>query len=183
MRTLETDIDGVRVIPLIGHPDVRGSFTEIYRREWVPGAREMVQGNLSFSRTGVLRGLHFHRRQADYWCVVTGTAFVGLLDVRVGSPTQGLKAEIRIDSDEERRGLYIPKGVAHGLYAETDLWLQYLVDEYFRGEDENGIAWDDAGAAISWPARDPILSERDRSNPRLPEVLADAPSYEEIPGR
>src|SRR5687768_6664277 len=70
------EIDGAVLLPLTSHPDERGSFTEVYRRSWLPGGKEMVQGNLSFSKAGVLRGLHFHRRQADYWFVVQGTAFV-----------------------------------------------------------------------------------------------------------
>jgi dTDP-4-dehydrorhamnose 3,5-epimerase len=140
----------------------------------------MVQGNLSRSSRDVLRGLHFHRKQADYWCLIEGSAFVGLYDLRKGSPTQGKKAEIRIAVDGEYRGLYIPKGVAHGFYAETDLLLQYLVDQYFTGDDEFGVAWDDPDLGIQWPTTDPILSPRDRSNPFLADVLDAAPAYEVI---
>src|SRR6059036_3038833 len=92
-------IEGVRVLALTAHEDGRGSVSEIYRREWVPGRSEMVQANLSVSRAGVLRGLHFHRRQADYWCVLTGDAFVGLYDLRSGSPSQGVKAEVRLSAE------------------------------------------------------------------------------------
>jgi dTDP-4-dehydrorhamnose 3,5-epimerase len=170
-------IDGVRVIPLTAREDDRGSVTEVFRRSWIPGMSEMVQGNLSVSRAGVLRGLHFHRKQADYWFVVSGTAFVGLYDLRVGSPSEGRKAEIRLPADEQRSGLYIPKGVAHGFYAETDLVLQYLVDQYFAGEDEFGIAWDDPEVGIDWPERHPVLSERDRRNPTLASVREGAPGF------
>jgi dTDP-4-dehydrorhamnose 3,5-epimerase len=171
-------IDGARLIPLTSHPDERGSFTEAYRRSWVPGGREMVQGNLSFSRAGALRGLHFHRRQADYWCVVQGKAFVGLYDLRRGSPTEGAKDEVPLSSEDQRRALYIPPGVVHGFFAETDMLLYYLVDEYYTGDDEFGIAWDDRDVGIAWPGNDPILSERDRSNPSLAEILPEAPRYE-----
>ena len=75
-----------------------------------------------------------------------------------------------IDADDRRFGLYIPRGIAHGFYAETDICLQYLVDRYFTGADEFGIAWDDRDLGIHWPATDPILSERDRSNPTLANV-------------
>jgi dTDP-4-dehydrorhamnose 3,5-epimerase len=172
------NIHGARLLPLSSHPDERGTFTEAYRRSWLPDGKEMVQGNLSFSRAGVLRGLHFHRRQADYWLVVHGTAFVGLYDLRAGSPTEGAKAEVGLSSEGPRQVLYIPPGVAHGFYAETDLLLSYLVDEYYTGDDEFGIAWDDAGLGIGWPDDDPILSKRDRSNPGLAEVLPEAPRYE-----
>src|SRR2546422_11404064 len=91
---LETDTDGVLLVSLTRHPDDRGSMTEVFRREWIPGAREMVQANLSRSRPNVLRGLHFHRRQADYWCILEGEALIGLSDLRRGSPTQGRSAAI-----------------------------------------------------------------------------------------
>ena len=135
----------------------------------------MLQSNLSRSRAGVLRGLHFHRHQADYWCLLAGRAFVGLYDLRADSPTQGAKAELRLDADEPA-ALYLPPGVAHGLYAETEVVLLYVVDRYYTGEDEFGLAWDDADVAIRWPTTEPILSERDRSNPNLQQVMLDPPS-------
>ena len=140
--------------------------------------REALQANLSISKANVLRGLHLHRKQADYWCVLFGAALIGLYDARAGSPTEGRAATVRIVADEERRTLYIPKGVAHGFYAETELVLQYLVDEYYTGEDEFGIAWNDPGLGIAWPGEDPILSQRDKSNPSLADVLRTAPPFE-----
>ena len=177
-ETIDVGIEGVRLIPLTSHPDNRGSFTEDYRREWLPEMREMVQGNISISKANVLRGLHFHRKQADWWTFYTGAAVVGLFDLRKGSPTEGKKAEIRIDTAEGLKSLYIPKGVAHGFRAETDLMLHYMVDNYFTGEDEFGITWDDPGLGIDWGTTDPILSDRDRSNPSLAEVMKEQPSYE-----
>lgn len=173
------DIAGVQYFSLTSHRDDRGVFTENYRREWLRGAQEMVQGNLSRSSRNVLRGLHFHRRQADYWCLIEGAAFVGLYDLRKGSPTHGNKAQIRISVGEDYHGLYIPKGIAHGFYAETDLLLQYLVDAYFTGEDEFGVAWDDPDLGIEWPSRTPVLSPRDQANPALSEVLVEAPAYQD----
>ncbi len=165
-------IAGCRLLPLEAHDDTRGSFTEIFRRSWTPEAREMVQANLSRSAPGVLRGLHFHLRQSVYWYVVSGTAFVGLVDLRAGSPTFRRTAGFRVEADRERVGLYLPPGVAHGFCAETEVVLLYLVDAYFTGEDEHGVAWDSAG--IAWPVgpAGPVLSERDRANPPLEEVLA-----------
>jgi dTDP-4-dehydrorhamnose 3,5-epimerase len=173
----ETDIHGVLLLELTSHPDERGSFVETYRREWVPGMREMVQGNLSRSRANVLRGLHFHRRQTDYWILVSGIYVVGVYDLRIGSPTKGRALTIRV-SAEDGRAVYLPPGVAHGFYAETDVVMQYLVDEYYTGDDEFGFAWNDPRAAVPWPVSDPILSERDRSNPTLEEVLRGAPTFE-----
>jgi dTDP-4-dehydrorhamnose 3,5-epimerase len=177
-RIEDTGIEGVRLTPLTSHPDARGAMTEIFRRVWIDGVREMVQSNLSVSQANVLRGMHFHRKQADYWCFLSGTAFVGLYDLRRGSPTEGQGAGVRIVTGEGLRSLYIPRGVAHGFYAETPLQLLYFVDEYFTGEDEFGVAWDDPDVGIEWPAREPILSDRDRSNPSLADARRDAPRYE-----
>jgi dTDP-4-dehydrorhamnose 3,5-epimerase len=168
---VDTGIDSVSPLPLTIHSDDRGSLTETYRGEWIPGSPAMAQANLSISRPNVLRGLHFHRKQDDYWCVIQGTAFVALYDLRSSSSTTGKKSEIRIAAEEQRFGLYIPRGVAHGFYAETSVTLQYLVDQYFTGEDEFGIAWDDPDVGIAWPAEHPELSERDRLNPSLAEVV------------
>jgi len=137
----------------------------------------MAQSNLSRSRAGVLRGLHFHRRQADYWCVLEGTAFVALVDLRAGSPTERSSWWQTFSASEGLRGLYVPPGVAHGFYAVTDIVLQYLVDEPFSGDDEFGFAWNDPGAAIPWPGSDPVISARDASNPPMADVADDAPAY------
>jgi len=163
-------LDGVFLVPLEPHPDARGVFVELFRESMIEGASSMVQLNLSQSRAGVLRGLHFHREQSDFWVLLSGRQFVGLYDLRPDSPTTGTKLELRMGPEEEMRGLYVPPGVAHGFYAETDVELLYLVDRYFTGEDEHGIAWNDPDVRIAWPTTDPILSDRDRSNPPLPEA-------------
>ncbi len=137
----------------------------------------MVQSNLSRTRAGGLRGLHFHRAQADYWCVVEGTAFVALADLRAGSPSQDAHWWDTFDAAEGLRGLYVPAGVAHGFLALTDLTMQYLVDQPFTDEDEFGIAWNDPALAIPWPHDDPVVSERDRSNPPLADVVQDRPPF------
>ncbi len=176
--SVDVGIEGVLLFSLTTHPDLRGSFTEDYRREWIPGGREMVQGNISISKANVLRGLHFHRAQADWWNFYTGAAVVGLYDLRVGSPTQGRGLALPMDTADGLQGLYIPRGVAHGFYAARDVMLHYMVDNYYTGSDEFGISWDDPGLGIDWTSTEPILSDRDRSNPSLDEVLRDAPAYD-----
>ena len=157
------------VVDLSSHADERGSVAEVYRLSWLDAAEPMLQANLSISRPGVLRGLHFHREQSDYWCPVAGRAFVGLFDLRQGSPTEGAKVELRI-GDDAPRALLIPPGVAHGFYAETELRLLYFVDAYYTGRDEFGLAWDDPDVGITWPTRRPLLSQRDRTNPTLQDL-------------
>jgi dTDP-4-dehydrorhamnose 3,5-epimerase len=177
MEPTAAGIAGVQLFALEPHADERGSLTEVYRRAWVDGGREIVQANLTVSRPGVLRGLHWHRRQGDYWCVLAGVAHVALVDLREGSPTRLATFERRIDAAEARVGLAIPPGVAHGFHAETEVLLQYLVDAPYSGEDEFGLAWDDPELGLTWPTADPVLSERDQSNPALAEVLGDPPAY------
>src|SRR5687768_16341454 len=110
----------------------------------------MIQGNRSDSGRGVLRGLHYHRRQADYWYEVRGRVFVAMHDLRRSSPTCGASLTMEI-GDENQVGVYIPKGVAHGFQAMTDVTLTYLVDQYYDNTDELGLAYDDPTAAIPWP--------------------------------
>jgi dTDP-4-dehydrorhamnose 3,5-epimerase len=168
-----TAIRGVTVVRLIAHPDTRGRFLETFRKSWFPG-REWgdVQSNLSESKAGVLRGLHYHVRQVDYWIPVRGRVRAGLFDLRRSSPTRGERLVVDMNATEPT-GLFIPPGVAHGFLALTDLVLTYLVDAYHDGTDELGVAWDDPEIAIPWDAARPILSPRDETNPRLREIPAD----------
>jgi dTDP-4-dehydrorhamnose 3,5-epimerase len=169
---------GVRIFDLRLIADERGAFFETFRRSWLPeDAPGIVQANLSRSKAGVLRGPHFHRTQSDYWCFLAGRAFVALIDLRAGSPTSGRVFTDVIDADAAPRGISIPAGVAHAFNAETDVILQYLVDAYYTGDDEFGVAWDDPDLAIPWPTTPPVLSDRDRSNPSLADVLSDPPLY------
>lgn len=141
----------------------------------------MVQANLSVSHAGVLRGIHFHRSQADYWVFLEGRAFIALLDLRSGSPTERTMLTLTIDAGEGRRGIYIPPGVAHGFLAITDTWLQYMVDAYYTGDDEHGFVWDDPEAGVPWPIDRPVLSERDAAAIPLADVLGQAPAYDAQP--
>jgi dTDP-4-dehydrorhamnose 3,5-epimerase len=177
-ETQDVGIQGVHLVPLVTHGDDRGSVTEDYRRSWIPEMGEMVQGNVSFSRAGVLRGMHFHLRQADWWTFYTGSAVIGLFDLRSGSPTERKKAHIQIRAAEGLRGLYIPRGVAHGFYAESDLILHYLVDNYYTGQDEFGVQWNDPEMNLDWPTSSPVISERDMKNPGLAQALVDPPPFE-----
>lgn len=137
----------------------------------------MRQANLSRSRAGVLRGLHFHRRQTDFQVFVAGVAAIGLFDLRQGSPTEGRSFLVQADAEQGPIGVLVPPGVAHGFCALTEVTLIYLVDEEFTGQDEHGVAWDDPALGIDWPLEAPILSDRDRSNPPLADVLRDPPAF------
>jgi dTDP-4-dehydrorhamnose 3,5-epimerase len=131
----------------------------------------MLQGNRSDSAAGTIRGLHFHRKQADYWLCLKGTLLVCLHDARPGSPTQGVTQGIVL-TDATDTGVYIPPGVAHGFAALEDATLTYLVDNYYDGGDEFGVRWDDPEVAMDWGITDPILSARDAECETLAELRA-----------
>jgi dTDP-4-dehydrorhamnose 3,5-epimerase len=183
-------LPGVRYGAIARHGDERGSFRELWREDAFgpidaalagssPNAGSpprFVQANLSTSAAGVLRGLHLHRRQLDHWVVATGRAFVALVDVRpmlAGGPRPNIETRELGEDD----WVDIPIGVAHGFLALEPLQLVYLVTNLYDGTDELGFAWDDRLAAVPWPAvavaqdGQPILSERDRSNPSLAALV------------
>lgn len=174
-------IAGVRIVDLTTRTDPRGGFTELFRLDRFPGVRPMVQCNLSYSRPGVLRGMHFHRLQADYWCVLEGRALVGLYDLRAGSPTERTGWSMDVDATEGHRGIYVPPGVAHGFFAHSEVKLHYLVDRHFDGTDEFGFSWEDPDLPITWPVSDPTVSARDAAAPALAEVLNDPPRWVDLP--
>jgi dTDP-4-dehydrorhamnose 3,5-epimerase len=92
----------------------------------------------------------------------------------VGSPTDGatqwLDLGVQEDGSHSHRGIFIPPGVAHGFGALTDMTITYLVDGYYNSTDECGVAWDDPEIAADWGISDPILSERDKTNPRRADI-------------
>jgi dTDP-4-dehydrorhamnose 3,5-epimerase len=180
-------IPGVRYGAVARHADARGSFRELWRAAGPGGPgmpalpvpdRPFVQGNLSTSAAGVLRGLHLHLHQLDYWVVASGKAFVALVDVRrmlagtADRPTVETR-ELSVDD-----WVVIPEGVAHGFLALEPLELMYLVTNWYDGSDELGFGWDDAAAGVPWPSVPattdgrPIVSDRDASNPALVELIA-----------
>jgi dTDP-4-dehydrorhamnose 3,5-epimerase len=170
-------IQGVKQVRLAVFSDDRGQFMELFRKDWFPERTwDIVQSNRSDSKAGVLRGLHYHRHQVDYWHATRGRIRVGLADLRLSSPTRGAIETIDLDQDNPS-GLFIPAGVAHGFYALTDATLTYIVDNYYDGHDELGVAWDDPTLQIAWGVSTPVLSPRDLANPRLldipPETLPD----------
>jgi dTDP-4-dehydrorhamnose 3,5-epimerase len=176
----------VRYGATVRHADGRGSFRELWRATWFPDlpaaitGREgaaFAQANLSTSAAGVLRGLHYHRRQLDHWVVLSGRAFVALVDVRpamVVARNEPLVETRELAADE---WVVIPAGVAHGFLALEPLELAYFVTNEYDGNDELGFAWDDPAVRVPWPPVPgtpdgrPILSDRDQNNPTLAELL------------
>jgi dTDP-4-dehydrorhamnose 3,5-epimerase len=149
-------MDGIEVIPLRRFEDERGWFLEIRRESNLP--EPTVQTNVSFSRRGVIRGLHYHERgQSDLFACLQGTARVVVLDRESG---ETFSEDI---GDENRVAIYIPGHYAHGFEALSDLLFCYHVTEEYdpADPDEHEVPWDDPRVKHLWSTQSPILSERD----------------------
>jgi dTDP-4-dehydrorhamnose 3,5-epimerase len=152
-------IDGLVRIPMRRFADERGWFAEIRRESALP--KPTAQTNVSFSRRGVIRGLHYHERgQDDLFVCVQGTARVVVLDRGSG---EAFTEDI---GDDNPVALYIPGRHAHGFEALTDLIFCYHVTEEYdpANPDEHGLPWDDPRVVDLWSTRSPILSERDATS-------------------
>lgn len=175
-----TAVEGVVVVDVKSYGDGRGHFMETYKRgDFERGGIgcEFVQDNQSASSRGVLRGLHFQvaHPQAKLVRVVEGEVFDVAVDLRPGSPTFGAwHGEVL--SAENRRQLFVPRGMAHGFYVMSGRAVFcYKCDDVYHPNDEGGVAWDDPDLAIAWPipeGEEPVLSEKDRAHPSLREWRA-----------
>lgn len=163
-------IPGVFIVRLKPFTDSRGRFIEVFRKEWFPQRSwDVIQSNRSESTAGVLRGLHYHHHQVDYWHVIGGTIRAALVDLRRTSRSFGLSQMIDMHQDRPL-GLFIPVGVAHGFITVSEATLLYYVDNYYDGDDEFGVAWNDPDIALDWPVEKPTLSPRDENNPLLVDI-------------
>ena len=169
-----THIEDVYTVPIKTFADERGRFMETFRREWFPWINwDRMQSNRSESKRHVLRGLHYHLHQIDYWYVVNGVIRVGMVDLRPSSPTHMAVETLEI-GEANNIGVFIPVGVAHGFVALTDATLTYLVNNYYDGgTDERGVAWDDPAISMPWGIEHPLISDRDRQNRLLKDIPAD----------
>lgn len=168
-------IAGVYTVPIKVFGDERGRFMETFRREWFPWVNwDRIQSNRSDSKAGVLRGLHYHFHQIDYWYAPQGVIRAAMVDLRPSSPTY-MATEVLEIGDTNNVGVFVPVGVAHGFVALTDCVLMYLVNNYYDGgRDENGVAWNDPDIEIPWGIDyTPLLSPRDAQNRFLRDIPAD----------
>lgn len=149
-------IEGLLLLPLARIDDERGWFSELRRDSRLP--RRAVQTNVSFSRRGVIRGLHYHERgQDDLFACLTGRARVVVLDRETGET-------FSLDIGEDNPvAVYVPGHHAHGFEALTDCLFSYHVSEEYdpADPDEHTIPWDDPRVRQLWSTDSPILSERD----------------------
>jgi dTDP-4-dehydrorhamnose 3,5-epimerase len=174
---LETGIDGAKLIQLKKFGDERGYFYEAFRASWFTDRQKWVQWNVSHSTGNVVRGLHFHKLQTDFWVVPEGKILVALVDLRESSPTHGVATTIPLMAGEPR-GLYIPPGVLHGYKIHGSATVMYLVDVEYTGKDEYGVCWNDPALALpkTWyEGPKPTLSNRDAAAPMLADLKEKPP--------
>ncbi len=179
MKIRPLTVGGAFEITPVQHGDPRGLFLEWYRADLL--AAELghgfrpVQGNMSVSARGVVRGVHFADvppGQAKYVTCVRGAVLDVVVDVRVGSPTFGRWEGVRLDT-ADRRAVYISEGIGHGFCALTDdATLFYLVSTGNVPEREHGVHPLDPRLGIEWPTERPVVSDRDRAAPSLDEAAA-----------
>jgi len=156
--------------------DERGFFKELYKVSDFSsfGIRKIfIQDNLSFSKYGVLRGLHYQiepKAQGKLVSCLKGIVFDVAVDIRRGSPTYGKWVGIEL-SAKNHQMLYIPPGFAHGFVVLSDEALVlYKCTQEYAPEAEAGIIWNDPAISIRWPIQNPLLSPRDKKWPTLNEA-------------
>jgi dTDP-4-dehydrorhamnose 3,5-epimerase len=184
MQVIETPLAGVRIVEPKVFGDARGFFVETWNQARYAEAglpERFVQDNLSFSRRGVLRGLHFQNPngQGKLVYVLQGEVFDVAVDVRLGSPTFG-RSVSAVLSNENKRQFYIPPGFAHGfcVTSETALFA-YKCTEFYEPKSEASILWNDPALGIDWPVTEPELSAKDAAALTLADFPRDRlPAYE-----
>ena len=167
-------IEGVLILERPTYDDDRGFFHEAFRlcdlEDALGRSLAFVQVNHSRSVRGALRGLH-----AENWeklvYVPHGRVFTAVADIRPWSPTFG-RIQTFLFSDDNRSTVFLPAGLAHGycVLSETADYV-YQVTKYYDGSDTQAVAWDDPDLGVPWPVAQPLLSERDKSNPRLRQLF------------
>ncbi len=183
MHRIETPLPGVYLIEPRVFADDRGFFMETYHEDKFAELgieARFVQDNHSRSGCGTLRGLHYQllQPQAKLCRVVAGSVLDVVVDIRYGSPTFGHSFTALLTA-ENKRMIYVPRGFAHGFVvcSEAAEFL-YKCDDFYRPDDERGVAWNDPDLGVDWGIAEPLLSGKDRQNPRLAALQPDdLPTY------
>jgi dTDP-4-dehydrorhamnose 3,5-epimerase len=183
MRRIDTSLPGVYVLEPRVFSDARGFFAETYNARQFRElgiTSEFVQDNHSQSVRGTLRGLHYQLRhpQAKLCRVVVGEVLDVAVDIRLGSPTFGQSFSVKL-SAENKRQIYIPRGFAHGFVVLSEVAeFLYKCDDFYHGDDDRGVYWNDPALGIDWGVPEPLLSDKDRKSPRLADVAPEnLPAY------
>jgi len=178
MKVIETDLPGCVVVEPQVFGDARGYFFESFNSDKLAAhglEPKFVQGNVSSSSQGVLRGLHYQwpNPQGKYVSVIEGEVWDVAVDIRRGSPTFGKWAAVVLNA-ENKRHFWIPEGFAHGFVVLSERAVfTYLCTATYDAKADAGIRWDDPALAIDWPLSEPQLSDKDSRAPLLADVAAE----------
>ena len=189
MQVRPLDVPDAFEFTPVQHPDDRGVFLEWFKAGPLEAAvghpLALAQANVSVSRRGTVRGIHFADvppSQAKYVTCVAGALLDVVVDIRVGSPTFGAWEAVRLDTDN-RKALYVAEGLGHVFMALEDATaVSYLCSTGYAPGREHGITPLDPDLGIDWPADvEPLLSPKDTAAPTLAQARADGllPSYDE----
>lgn len=177
---LPTKLDGLVLLEPTVHGDARGFMVETFAAgTWAELGVDatFVQHNHSRSARGTLRGIHFQTEpgQAKLVRCARGEIVDVAVDLRRGSPTYGQWEAHRLD-DERHRQLFVPVGFGHGFAVLSEVAdVTYLVSSLYDPLTEAGIAWDDPDVGVEWEVPEPLLSERDKTAPKLAEIAETLP--------
>lgn len=176
MKIEKLAFKGVKLITPQVFRDQRGFFLETFHRSRYQGLKmgeEFPQDNLSYSKYGTIRGMHFQSfpGQAKLVTVVKGKIFDVFVDMREGSETFGKWDGIYLD-DEQKAQLFLPIGFAHGFCCVSEeAFVLYKVSSEYNPETEKGFRFDDQEIGIKWPILHPIVSGRDAAAPPFRELF------------
>ena len=176
MKVLQSPLAGALVLEPKVFTDDRGFFLESYNEKAFQeiGIRDnFVQDNHSYSKHGVLRGLHYQveKPQGKLVRVVSGEVLDVFVDLRRSSPTFGRWHGVKLSGDN-RRLAWVPAGLAHGFYVLSDsAHVLYKASEFYFPELERTVLWNDPDLNINWKnVEEPLLSEKDKKGKRLKDA-------------
>lgn len=178
MKKIETGLLDCYILEPNRFGDNRGWFSETYNKETLEKLDlhyDFVQDNESFSKEkGVLRGMHFQMppyTQAKLVRCTQGAVYDVVVDIRKNSPTYGKWIGVEL-SEENGRQLLVPRGFLHGFQTLTDnVKFAYKCDNFYNKESDAGVIYNDSDIGIIWPFENPILSEKDKTHPKLKELV------------
>jgi dTDP-4-dehydrorhamnose 3,5-epimerase len=179
-RRLETRLEGLVLVEPDVFADARGFFAETFRANVYRDLGidvDFIQDNHSRSQRGAIRAFHFQVSpgQAKLVRAARGTVYDVAIDLRRDSPTYRQWEAFEL-SDTNHRQLFVPVGFAHGFCVTSEVAdFVYKVSNYYDPDTERGIAFDDPDIGVEWPVDEPLVSDRDRSNPRLAEIARELP--------
>jgi len=175
MEIIDLPLTGLKLIRPRLFPDQRGYFLETWQKKKLANlgfSERFVQDNLSFSRKGVLRGLHYQYPtwQGKLVLAVEGEIYDVVVDIRRDSPTFGKWYGVTLNAQTHEQ-LYVPPGFAHGFCVLSDsARVLYKCTDYYAPGEEYTLLWNDPDIGIDWPVKAPILADKDAQGMRLKDA-------------